>query len=125
MVGYTGKNDDPHSAMWVISPQPFLWNLNPLSGSRPSQWKGTSPSPRPSKIGMEMHGSSGRAMYSLNSVSGHLHLNHKNLGLTCSCQSLIVNMNNWVRRKVCLRKMRKDGPSFWQWGVAPLENANT
>jgi len=37
MVGYTGKNDDPHSAMWVIAPQPFLWHLNPLSGSRPSQ----------------------------------------------------------------------------------------
>src|SRR5467141_2385252 len=29
-----------------------------------------------------MHGSSGRAMCSLNSVSGHLHLSHKNLGLT-------------------------------------------
>src|SRR5882672_8230554 len=29
-----------------------------------------------------MHGSSGRATCSLNSVSGHLHLSHKNLGLT-------------------------------------------
>src|SRR5882724_3209908 len=37
MVGYRGKNDDPHSTMWVISPQHFLWHLNPLSGSRPIQ----------------------------------------------------------------------------------------
>src|SRR5882724_5415641 len=100
MVGYIGKNDDQHSTMSVIAPQPFLWNLNPISGFRPSQWKGTSPSPRPSKIGTEMHGSSGRAMCSLNSVSGHLHLSHKNLALTHSCQPLIVNMNNWVRRMV-------------------------
>jgi len=65
-----------------------------------------------------------RATCSLNSVSGHLHLSHKNLGLTPhvapdSEPKQSGEMDSSTGMKPSFSKMRKDGPSFQQWESLP------
>jgi len=78
MVGYIGQDQDSHSAMSVTGTTAFSLASQP-SFQVPDPFNRGETLYTGLQNGKEVHGSSGRATCSLNSVSGHLLLSHKNL----------------------------------------------